>query len=770
MKFMGWPRIGAAWLACALVACGGGGESEDVSVSSDRTSITRIGVNDEVPEGPGIQLTLEGGSGTYYALADWEDRTVQVSLRITGETTGILDVSPLEPVTRGTGKSGVITVKLCPDEDCDATAWSRQFPYTIAWFAVDESPMTITGSEGASTDPVQRTITPPDPTGALVFQPAGLAGLAADHSQPASVAISASGMDLEAGSYAGQIRIGTRVDGVLRPNLSRFPVSFHVGSGIVAPAVPEIDVRTDSTGGSLRQRAMVTFAGAPPSSWSARSDRDWLVLDTASGAGVGEITYHVDLVALAGLPNWSTQTAQVTISAEGLTDTSFPVTLNKQLPEVTMVDPSGVAAAEAVTVRVTGRGFSQLPASVDSFRVGDIVPAAVKIESDTSATLELPALRAGAADVRAINALVDSAVAQARLGAWPRGTFAAATVPDSGEKYAAVFDASRNAVFASDASKQALVRYRLDRGVWTVTALPLHRIGRPALSPDRRTVYVPSDKNLVEVDAETMQVRRRHPAPFDLERTRWTGEPLAVTHNMRLWLAEDGGSPMHYFDMRTATFQQFAFSDSIGDTLDGLFYSASADGATMYVHADRRFWYDSASDRVEVRDKTPVVDHGFVAFDKGASLTLFDDELLYRTSDLALVGQADDPHGQGAVLSPDGRRIYRLVGAETSDTDHSYVIQRIDVFDTTRLSPGTSRFVVLGSIALPDKAADCWDACQYDPFGHLMIDPTGRTLFWVGNASMVVVPIPPSFVGGAAAAKPAATSRLRIAARPGRGA
>jgi hypothetical protein len=763
-----WLRLGAAVLACALSACGGGGGGggDDLRVTSDRNSLTLVGVNGVMPASLPITFTLSGGDGTYYGMAVSDNDAFVASFNPQSDTTATVRIAPAGNVPLGTQSSGRITFKLCHDANCIDTAWSQQIPYVMTMFSLDATPVELVGHEGAVSEPVTRAINPPDTAGLLVFTLHDSTGITVDHSQPGHVAYTGSGVGLAAGSYTATHEIGYRVDGLEQSLMYGSTVSLTVGNGAVAPAVAAIDVTSATTATSLVGSAPVRFVGTQSPAWTATSDSPWLVLDTASGNGAGEIAYHVDATLLAELPNWSVNTAQVTLNAAGLSSVSFPLTLNKSLPEVAMVSPSGVVSGQPVTVRVSGRGLSQL-SGASSFRVGDVQPTSVSIESDTSATLQLPALTAGATKLRAINALGDEGIAVAVVGASPSGTFTSTSVVHRGEKGAAVFDASRNAVYATDRSNNRLVRYRLAGGQWTVATLSLNNIAQLALAPDRATVYVTAGDQVVAVDPDTLKVLSRHDGEPGLGLRATSGEALAVTSNLRMWLPSGEWADLSYFDMRRGSFGTL---DSDLDMYLPLTF-ASGDGRKMFVNNPGylsppvpNYWYNTASDALGSNANMPPA-NGTVELDERGSVGLVDNHSLHRTSDWALLGKPEvspqSPEGWGwsAVISPDGRRIYRQVVESDTAIDH------LEVFDTARQVPGTSNFVSLGTIPLPIKAVGCTDfdgIC--DRSGRFLIDPTGTTLFWVGGERMVVIPIPEALSGLNAGAQSNAPGRLLRAA------
>jgi len=138
----------------------------------------------------------------------------------------------------------------------------------------------------------------------------------------------------------------------------------------------------------------------------------------------------------------------------------------------------------------------------------------------------------------------------------------------------------------------------------------------------------------------------------------------------------------------------------------------------------------------------------YASFDLDGGLGLFGWDSVYHTGSWTLAGTAtvgSNELGLSGVISPDGTRVYRLVGPQNSTT---ISVDHIAVFDTTQLQPGSSQYVQLGTIALADPAVACTDS-QCDPIGRLVIDQLGTNLFWVGNKNFVVIPIPTQMSGTA---------------------
>ena len=753
-------RWWAAVLSCALAACGGGGGGDSgepaPQITSDKTSLNVTLINGTGALSDSINFTMHGGSGTYYAMATSDNDQVRWDVYFSSDTSATVSVTP-QSAAVGTRTTGTLTFHLCRDENCAHEVWHQDVPFTATNYAIDTSALTLSGSEGDIASPVARSISPEDTTGELTFTAQDAPFLSIDHSQAGKVIFTASGAGSAAGSYTGVVDIGIASQTQGTSNQRQIPVSFTVGLGIIAPAVPALPLTSKSTISDLQGAAAVRFAGSQVPSWTASSDSAWLVLDNPTGTGPGSLGFHVDPALSKQLANGKTHTATVTLSATGLSDVTFPIALNKALPNVAIVTPNGVLSGMVNTVRVTGKGFNGLSAS--DFSIDGIAPSAVTIESDTAARLTVPALSAGARTVSVPSALGDSG-ATAALGVRAADTLVASSANTSGVKRAAIFDATRNAVFATVSDQNSLLRLKLVSGQWQVEAVPVDQVGSLVLSPDASTLYVTSGSRLLAIDPDSMQTQHAYTAPIGLSALGNWDTPIPMTHDQRLWFAGDQWDGVVYFDLTDKTFHRqdtssdsFVYSARIGSAADGSLLTFET-GSLSPAQAVQ--WYSTRTGNVEIPSGSPLggVSAQFDASGKLALLTLSGDQRqLYRVSDLSLRGNVVIAPGEAAsymLLAPDGRRVYAFVAL-----DGSVAMDHIEVFDTTRFVAGTTDFVNLGQMPLTIQAGGCdsnpYHACDWR--GRLFLDPTGTVLFWISNAKLVVMPISASLSGISAAGK-----------------
>ena len=759
-----WRAVVVLLVSVWVSGCGGGGgDGEEVkpTVASDREEFNFVSFNGAPVEASHINLSLRDGGGTYYGSVQ-VDRPglVSASFFPAGDTVGTVTLrfngTPTESV------SGVVVFRLCHDSGCGKVAWEHGYAYHVEAYTVDTTSLTFTGHEGAVATPQVVSLTPSDAARPLAVT-SNSPWLSVARDGGGRITVTPSAANLAAGSHQANVTLARGTASLV------VPVSFTVGSGIVVAPEKTFDLRLDSGAASLSGTSPVTFQAGRSPAWTATSNQPWLQLTQASGTGAGQVRYAVDASQLALVPNGDAVTAQVTVQAAGLAPAAFPVTVRKQLPEVSLVTSSPVRAGAAVSFKVIGRGFSQLTPE-RGIAIEGVAGVVTSVISDTEARVTAPAIAAaGRYGVSVPNASGIASAAGSLVVVAPAG-FTATSVPDAGEKHSSLFDTSRNAVFAAAVEQQSLVRYRWNGAQWSVDRLAVDRIGGIGLTLDKRTLYVTSgDYSLLAVDPDTLEVKTTFtvsPALASL-RPRWVSSTLQSTADQRVWFTGSGNlnRPV-YFDVRKGTFEVLAegpLSD-VFDRLDDPIFAASGDGSTMfmsqgYAASLPSYAYAVATGRAVQLPDAPR-GGAAVQMDRTGTRLLMNRDAVYDVASSTLLGRAEPANGLAlkAVLSPDGSRLFLVVtaGPDTFDTDH------VEVFDTTQQVPGTTRFVKLGDIPLANQAHELcnWQVGNGCPgFGSLSISDFGDTLFWAGNERLVVIPVPSNLVG------PLAATRLRNAAR-----
>ncbi len=734
----------ALYLTVALTACGGGGgggsggngggattnnATNSLSVSQSKSSMSFQGIiqasASKTYSYDSIEFIATGGTGSYYAGAVADNPELFAwDLTVTGQNSATVTIAP-QNVPAGT-YTGTITFVLCNDENCNSVAWQKSVPYSMQVFDVAASSLTITGAEGATSSPQAISISPADSQGALSVTSTD-SWVVLDRPSDSSVTVAASGTGMTSGSYQGNVRIAFFGNPSLYADV---PVSLTLGTGIVAPPAKTIDLAYSTSSSALTGDFPVAFSGGQNASWSASSDASWLILTNASGTGAGSIQYSIDTNQVASLPNWASSVANVTISADGFTDASFSVTLNKKLPEVYSVWPNPIPTSGGA-VKVYGKGFNQL-SGWSAIQIQGVTPTSGSITSDMAATVTLPALSAGNYALSIPNTLSLSSAGSSLVAASAQ-PFAYATANNLGEKRCIIFDGTRNSVFAINITQSTLVRYRLVAAQWVVDGLPISSIGNMAMSSDKTTLYVTTGSNqLIAIDPDTLQIKQTYSAPLNLASNTLYFQPaLATTFDNRIWI-----NSSYYFDATNAVFTTTDATPAWFGYLYG--YSDGSGMVQMRNLGGTSYLYFASGTPATAATTLPAFNDIVLSADgkKG----VLDDIALYDMTTQALIGNIQDPGIiTNAVFSPSGDRVYAFATA----SHNSLAVTHIDVFDTTLPTDGTSNLVKLGEIAVTDQAWDC-PGYPYgcDVHGRLTINTIGNTLFWAGDQRLVVIPVP----------------------------
>lgn len=545
-------------------------------------------------------------------------------------------------------------------------------------------------------------------------------------------------------------------------------------TSLVAPAAQTRQLDHAATATTLAGSFEVRFTGNQTLAWTASTNQNWLVLSQATGLGAGTLAYTVDTSKLGDLPNWSSVFANVSISANGAS-VMTTLTLNKRLPEITMASPNAVAAGQAGTVRVLGRGLSLL-SGVGAIQVGGVTGVTGTVVSDSEATLHLPALAQGRYAISIPNKLGDES---------PSASLAAAAALPPGlagvfrEKVSVVFDALRNAVYMSSLRNGYTGRLQFDGTQWQYSSLQLPpENGRlMQMAPDGRTLYIATLTNLIAVDPDTLAIKMSYPLPASWQGMygRTVGN-LAITHDLRLWFTpyttttQNGSTTqtnlLAYFDLRTKRFEtayapaQFVMTGPPSPTLTtGLVIGASGDGSRLvginHEAGASHFIYDAASSSFRTIPALPA-NGTLTTVSENGNTVILDDNTLYtvQAGGLALQGAIPETPGQSmytSSLSLDGSRLYVVSGPTIapSASDNMHTPERIAVFDARATGVGPAPLLQLGTINLPEPYSSCnlveqaMEPCT--PGGMLKISPLGDSLQWFfWTHGLRVLPIPPA--------------------------
>jgi hypothetical protein len=534
------------------------------------------------------------------------------------------------------------------------------------------------------------------------------------------------------------------------------PVSLTVGTAMVAstPAVQVLNVNSGNA--ELTGSVPLNIPAGLNLAWSASSSAEWLQVLDSQGQGTANVRYRMDPAALARLPNWQDHEAQLRIRAGTLSELVVPVRLSKRLPEIWAASPNVIAADAPASVLLMGRGLAQAGA-LERLQLGGLSLAnglRASLQADNLVRVELPAQAAGSLAARAGNGLGESTQGTS-LGVAARGALSATFVAERAERRAAVFDPTRQALFSIDLSNQALLKFWFAAGQWRTQRLLVNTVGNLALAPDRGRLYVGSGHNkLLEVDPDTLTVMATHEAPYgeygpSLYHGMLRSPPYAVTADQRIWLTGNQHMPPSYFNLINRKFETASFDNLHNYNLHSPLLFASGDGRRLlFANATLSptpplLHYDALANgsvRIGSPDRLNTA-----SFSHDGNLLLQEDRLL-RSQDDSLLGLVQLTRGiaLASLLSPEGRRVYVLASQDLN----SLRVDRIEVFDTAQLAPGSGRLLNVGSIAVPAQAAQCSsNSYDCDPVGLFVVSPLGDTLFWLGNQGLLVLPVGESLQG-----------------------
>lgn len=737
-------RFGRLWaFALVLLASCGGGGGGSASVSSPVNSV-QITAYEGQTAAQDIPVTLEDGSGEVYASVRSEG-AVQASFRITGRTTGVITV--------GTGglsagqHSGTVHLTLCSDAYCARVVGTRAFPVTVTvrpGLRISASSVSLSTYEGGRTT-ATGTVQLPDLPGTLSVVAQSDTGTAAPWLSvsvgPGSAyGVTASAEGLLTGSRQGRLVFTYQRNDGGQPFIRTIPVAFTIGQGLMQPVDRTLDLNITTPPQALTGSIAVAHAGGSASGFTASSNAAWLRLGATSGTTPATLTYTIDAAAI---PRGASHDAVVTLSSPGLSDVRFTLSVNGALPRITGAMPYGLISGTPSRVVIGGSGFSQITNLSTSLSVNGLTPTDVRVVSDSELVLNVPAALAGRYTVRVLNA-AGTATASSDIVVADPVDYTALAVPQVSEKQSIIYDHPRRSAYVVSAAGTGLIRFRFTGSGWQVDTKPLAGTLDAALSPDGSKLIVASgDRTLLMnvLDPDTLDTLRVIQGPTFIM-SLWAGfrgTGMPVTANGHVWMINAG----HYFDTSTDAIGSSCSTVTCGS--DVKFSTPDGERLLALQHDNSPILSGSmwtlTTGALAMATQLPQAFQGVSSSSDGTRL-LFDAEHVYR-DDWTLVGNAAvtsaNEFGSRGVISRDGRRVYRLI----HDSNNSIYL-RVDVFDAEAVVPGTSNLVRLGSIPLPAQAGSCPPSDPYgcDRFGTLTIAPDGRTLFWVANANLVVMPIP----------------------------
>jgi len=577
-----------------------------------------------------------------------------------------------------------------------------------------------------------------------------------------SVAVSAA--RLVPGTYQANIVLAA---GPGAPPVS-VPVTYTVGQGrLTVEGNTTLTVRADTAAAALASDIAIGAPNMAPQAYTASTTSTWLTLSPGAGT-TGGTPLHISVRAqeVLKLANFRSHTAEVTISpaANVIAPVKFTVTLTKSLSEVHYVSPSTRLPGESGVYTLRGRGFDLVTNLVQSLNVTGAAPTQVTRVSDTELKVQLAGAAAGDVQFSIANA-VGATTSMATLSVIPQGVFPYTALATPGAKGSLVFDARRQALYTANKADKTVMRFAWNGSAWSTASAPLPNADSLALSPDGASLVATSaPRSIVLFDPLTLSQQASYDTVSVMADERNGKERLAVTNSGRAYFrGSNGGNGLAYLDLLPRTFGTEPIKGYYS-FYEAPYFSVSGDGSRVNIvqspfpqSASTMLYMDSGNDMV-------LNNPSSVATWETAAQSLRGERFVEGTGkvwdrDFALVGNLVLPDanyvGRTPVVSPDGARVYIM--AYHNDIGYGgSQLPRVYVFDSrTRMTAGAS-LPLLGQFDLADfpTCRVIASSCTMRALGT--ISPDGKTLFLIGDANLVVAPIPaltpgPSGVGMQAA-------------------
>jgi sugar lactone lactonase YvrE len=347
-------------------------------------------------------------------------------------------------------------------------------------------------------------------------------------------------------------------------------------------------------------------------------------------------------------------------------------------------------------------------------------------------------------------------------------TQVAANVATGGLGKTVIYDAEHDAVYFANTGLSAVQRFAPSGGSWIMTSsLPVPALQDIGLSNDGADLVTLSTTGSSGAFSSIVRFLRTDD-PSLAERTQVTrstglasaSNGLAVTNDGRIWFSGASSSPdslsFPYFDPVTQSFGN-VYSPTPGNVI-GPSYVAPRDGSRLTIVQNRccsptpPVLYMEAAESI-ARVNPANLDNFYTAHssDDGERLMLSNYVVYNRafervgdTTELALT-QTNQWFAVSGVVSPDGNRLY-LTAYNDSEISQNppptpTLYPRVYVFDSSTIMTNTTRLPLLGYFILNEyPTGRRADAGTYSPGST--ISPDGRTLFVVGGANFMAVPLP----------------------------
>lgn len=564
-----------------------------------------------------------------------------------------------------------------------------------------------------------------------------------------SVVLSA--VSLPAGTYSAHMVVRSAPPAASADIL----LALTVGAGLVRPADRNLVVSSDTTAAQLAGSVGIDFYEGGPAPFNATSDASWLTLPVSSGQTGGSLTFNFDNAAFRALPNGRTHTANVTVSSYStISPVTFKVTVDKRIGEVSGIGPYLLTAGQPLRFYVRGIGLS-LPASIGSrLQLDGITGASIATVNDTTLLVTAGAQVSGNHVISMSNALglamphstvkiIDPVINEYRA------------IPTGEIPGAILFDAERQTLFwAARGANPTVHALRRAGADWTTLPVGVATADAFGITHDGTSVLAGGGGTMTFLDPQTLALQQTVSLGYSHDGIITQNAQIPVTNDGLIWYrAPDviNSSFIGRYDPRTGERGAAAAPVYFYPGLLPWFH-VTRDGETFNAWHQHGAGVLHSSDR-EAGFSMAGGQRVYSASDDGSRALVEGQQLWAPTGFIGNVGStvntADNSRSSiQAVVSPDGRRIYSLSYDRQDYFNESNPLPpprstpRIHVLDAT---PGVQQpldlLPVVGSFAI-DAFPTCRNADQCGLYTVATISPDGKTLFFVGNQYLVIVPIP----------------------------
>ncbi len=570
-----------------------------------------------------------------------------------------------------------------------------------------------------------------------------------------SYALYASSLNLNAGKYSANLLLGS---GPTVAPIS-IPITFVVGAPtwtIVGNTNYLIDSNTKFS--QLSSEIAIDVPGLPALAWSASANSSWLKLLNSSGmTGVDKLRVAVDSAALLKMANFSEMSSEVTISADGnkFAPQKVKFSINKRLAQINFASPSIRLPNEAGTVIIRGRGFDGITNLDQALKVSGAPIKRITRTNDTQLVLDLDGIAQGETNITLSNGL-DVATGTAKVKVVPPVTFGYRAIPTQGAKGAIHFDAERQSIYTTNKTLGSVMRFAHVAGSWTILTASIPSIDSAAMSPDRSSLVTTSKNgklNLVDPTSLATQATYSAASDFIAGEELNSLPRLAITNNGKAYFQSRTWSDgLTYFDLTTREFGSLKGGYPRFSFYSGPWFSVSGDGDRLIIvqsasiSSRPTMLYMNASDEIP-KDNPAGIDAWYEAAQSLHGERFAEGTYKVWDHDFNLIGNVTLPStgksygGRTPVFSPDGSRLY-VLAYPYSLYQGTPDKPRVFVIDTSTKLVTTTSLPVLGYFDLAD-----YPTCSNSDYGCNTralgtISPDGKTLFFIGDANLIVAPIP----------------------------